>query len=99
MKRILSLAAISLFLCSTAGAQGGAGESTKKESPKKAVTKKKTSGTTAREQIVIPGWLRQLKENPIIPGIGLAGIQLGFPERRVADQLGAPTESGPVQST
>lgn len=99
MKRTLILVAFSSFLCWTAsGFQGGGGESTKKESPKKSVPKKKTSGTTAREQIVIPSWLRQLKDNPIIPGIGLAGIRVGFPERRVTDQLGAPTESGPVKS-
>lgn len=43
MKRILILVAINLLVCSTASAQGGAGESTKK----KAETKK-TSGTNAQ---------------------------------------------------
>ncbi len=48
MKRVLILVALSSFLCSTASAfQGGGGESTKKGSSKKAVTKKRTLGTTS----------------------------------------------------
>lgn len=49
MKRIVILAiAVGLFFCSTAGAfQRGAGESTKTGSSKKAVAKRKTSGTTS----------------------------------------------------
>lgn len=46
MKRILILVALGLLLCSTASAfQGGGGESTKKVSSKKVVTKKNPSGT------------------------------------------------------
>jgi formylglycine-generating enzyme required for sulfatase activity len=46
MKKILTLIALSLFLCSTASAlQGGGGESTKKGSSKKKAGTKKTSGT------------------------------------------------------
>ena len=49
MKRIVILAiAVGLFFCSTASAfQRGAGESTKTGSSKKAVARRKTSGTTS----------------------------------------------------
>lgn len=50
MKRILILAAASLFLCSTASAgQGGGGESTKTKA-----TPKKTSGATSATRAAMP---------------------------------------------
>jgi N-acetylmuramoyl-L-alanine amidase len=45
-----------------------------------------------------PQWLNQLSSNPIIPGVGLAGIELGYTESRVIDVLGKPlAEAFPVK--
>lgn len=39
-----------------------------------------------------PHWAQQVGKNPIIPGVGLAGIELGFTEDQVVELLGEATE-------
>lgn len=104
MTRILILVAIALFSWSAARAfQGGGGEATKKGSIKKAVTtglnagKTKKSATPATKSN-LPKWITQLSNNPILPGIGLAGIQVGYSERTVLAALGTPPETLPVKT-
>jgi hypothetical protein len=36
----------------------------------------------------IPYWLERVRDEPIEPGLGLAGVQLGDPEQRAIDKLG-----------
>lgn len=52
-----------------------------------------TPTTTPTKAINIQ-WLRQLYENPIIQGVGLAGMELGMREEMVRGILGSPTQSG-----
>lgn len=51
-------------------------------------TSSPTSSTTPEE----PQWINQLSSNPIVPGVGLAGIELGYTEEKVIDMLGNPAE-------
>ncbi len=46
-----------------------------------------------------PHWLRQLAEQPIIPGVGLAGVAIGDPESKVVSVLGSPSDEIPVRTT
>ena len=45
----------------------------------------------------LPNWLYQLQFNSIQPGVGMAGIKLGYTESQVIQLLGSPSDTFPVQ--
>jgi hypothetical protein len=47
-----------------------------------------SSSPEATQAAAIPAWLLQLRNNPIQPGVGMAGVKLGDSERSAIDTLG-----------
>lgn len=47
---------------------------------------------------IVPLWVQRLQGNPIVPGVGLAGVQLGSRESAVVAALGKPSDTFPVST-